>query len=53
MFDEAAARPPWTEKRRDIEVGAGLSHLAELKGWLAKKLNQTLTGARSTRAIVL
>jgi len=36
VFDEAAALRPWTEKRRDIEVGAGLSHLAEMKGWLVK-----------------
>ena len=39
MFEEAAALPPRPKKDEILKLAHGYSNLAEMKDWLAKKLN--------------
>ena len=39
MFEEAAALPPGPKKDERLKLAQGYSNLAEMKDWLAKKLN--------------
>jgi hypothetical protein len=39
MFDDAAALPPGPKKDEILKLAQGYRDLAEMKGWLAKKLN--------------
>ena len=39
MFEDAAALPPGPKKDEILKLAQGYRDLAEMKGWLAKKLN--------------
>jgi hypothetical protein len=39
MSEEAAALPPGPKKDEILKLARGYSNLAEMKDWLAKKLN--------------